>query len=688
MKRLGVSLILLGLSAALVLHAEPEAVAEAVPVPMKKSRFVPDSTTLPSFELTGAIPRTSRLVPRRTDLKDGLDALSTKDGRRALTIRNRMPPSLDRRILTWSIAMSGLSEVSSSEIAAAQRELKGWPGTAAFHINTERALYREAPPAKDVLAAFGETLPETPEGAMLLAKAQIETGNVEGARRTLRKFWFGEALDVATEDRFLKRFSDLLSTADHKTRMDYLMYRGRVAQAKRFSKLGEAQSLYNAWVAVQARSSKADALIAKVDNRWSSDPAYLFLRIERLRQKDRYAEAAKLLAEAPREKDKLVNPGEWWNEQRIVARGLADLGKVRQAYEIVSRHGATEPTDVVDAEFHAGWYALRGLGDEKTAEAHFSRILAVSSGPISVSRAWYWLGRTAEAAGDTAAAQEKFIKAANFPGTFYGQLAAARLKRNVLDIRYPSPTNSERQRFASREAVQAIDRFEQSGHGRRAANLYRALAQQLESPAELALLTTKVERNGDHQLSLQIGKTAYARGIDVPALAFPIGVIPTSADIGGSGTALAYAIARQESAFNPAAVSPADARGLLQILPGTAKGIASRHGLAYSKERLTTDAGYNATLGAHYLGEQISNYRGSYILTFIAYNAGPKRVSEWIARYGDPRGLPIDDVVDWVERIPFPETRNYVQRVMENYQVYKARLGQTASIEKDLRHGR
>ena len=192
----------------------------------------------------------------------------------------------------------------------------------------------------------------------------------------------------------------------------------------------------------------------------------------------------------------------------------------------------------------------------------------------------------------------------------------------------------------------------------------------------------------NHQLSLQIGKIAFNRGIDVAALAFPVGVIPGDANIAGSGKALAYAIARQESAFNPAAVSPANARGLLQLLPGTAQGVAKRYGLAYSRDRLTSDAAYNATLGAHYLGEQIAEFGGSYILTFIAYNAGPRRVPQWIDRFGDPRGKPIDEVVDWVEMIPFTETRNYVQRVMENYQVYKTRLGQKADIVEDLRLGR
>ncbi|RVH95963.1 lytic transglycosylase domain-containing protein, partial [Sinorhizobium meliloti] len=291
-------------------------------------------------------------------------------------------------------------------------------------------------------------------------------------------------------------------------------------------------------------------------------------------------------------------------------------------------------------------------------------------------------------AGGPGDAREYFTNAARYPATFYGQLAAARLGQAKLDMSYPSPTQEDRIRLEGREAVKAIGRLEAAGHGWRAESLYRALAEELTSPGELAILAERAEKSGNHQLSLQIGKIAFGRGIEVAALAFPIGVIPPSADIDGAGKALAYAIARQESAFNPAAISVANARGLLQLLPGTAKGVASRYGLAYSKDRLTSDAGYNATLGAHYLGEQIDSFGGSYILTFIAYNAGPRRVPDWLARYGDPRGKPIDEVVDWIERIPFEETRNYVQRVMENYQVYKSRLGQDTDIVADLRLGR
>ncbi len=662
---------------------------ESIPVPtVKPLGFAPTKAMHPSFETTGAIPRGDRLAAVNPQLKAGLDVLSDRDGAEAIAIRNRMPDSLDRHMLTWSIAMSGLRDVPATEIAAAQRQLNGWPGLKSFRANSEKALFRENPAPSAVLAAFGDTAPETTEGTMLLARAQLASGDKAKATSLIRNLWHGDALDEAAEDKIMAEFAGLLTIADHRARMDYLMYRERASQAKRFSTLGEAQSLYKAWAGLISRAKSVDALIAGVDKSWSKDPALLFIQIENLRRKQDYEAAAKLLEQMPRDRKTLVNGRAWWDEQRIIARGLADLGKYREAYRIVSGHVATEATDIADAEFHAGWYALRDLNDPKTASRHFARILEVSNRPLSASRAWYWLGRASEAADDGKAA-EHFSRAAQHSSTFYGQLAAARIDKPGIEIPYPHPSSADRQRFEGREAIQAIARYEAAGHGWRAQSLYRALADQLDSPGELALLSARAEKSeGGHQLSLQIGKTAYARGIDVPALAFPVGVIPPSANIAGSGKALAYAIARQESAFNPAAVSPANARGLLQLLPSTAKGVAARHGIAYQPEKLTRDPGFNATLGAHYLGEQIDAFGGSYILTFIAYNAGPRKVPEWIERYGDPRGKSIDEVVDWIERIPFPETRNYVMRVMENYQVYKSRLGQKTDIVHDLRFGR
>jgi len=658
------------------------------PRPRSKPQALAKTNRSPSQDVTGSIVSASAAVPVNSNLKAGLDALSNKDAGRAIAARDAMAKgTLDRHILTWAIAVSGQKGVPSFEIAEAQQELKGWPGLGALRANSERALYRENPPSSDVLSAFGTTRPETADGTIILARALQANGDKTAAAKLLRGLWSKDALDKATETKILVEFPSLLTTADHKRRMEMLLYRDRQDQAARFSDLGKAQSLYRAWVAVAKKARNAAALIAAVDPSWAKEPAYLFIRVEYLRKQEKYEAAAKLLAGLPKDKDALVNAAEWWVEQRIISRGLLDQGKFKAAYRIAANHVATDPADIVDAEFHAGWYALRGLEDAATAARHFQRILQASNRPISVSRAWYWLGRAAEA-GAPGNADKYYAKAATLPGTFYGQLAAARLGQKSLNVAYPSPSADDRSRFESREAVRAIVRLEAAGHGWRADSLYRALAEELTSPGELAILSTRAEKTGGHQLSLQVGKLAFGRGIDVAALAFPIGVIPATANISGSGKALAYAIARQESAFNPTAISPANARGLLQILPGTAKGVAGRLGLAYSKERLTTDTAYNATLGAQYLGEQIDDFGGSYILTFIAYNAGPRRVPEWIGRFGDPRGKSIDDVVDWIERIPFAETRNYVQRVMENYQVYKSRLGQTADIVHDLRMGR
>lgn len=631
---------------------------------------------------------TTASQPASYALKTGLQALGERNAGLSRSIRDAMPPNtLDRHILTWAIALSGQQDVPSAEIADAATELKGWPGLTSLPRLFESALFFEKPPAPKVLTIFSNKQPETTKGAITLVRALMASGDVKRARTTASNFWRTVNMDDREAAIFLNEFDSLLTKADHFRRMEMLLYRDHVNDAKELSKKAEAQSLYRAWSAVIRNPAKAAAAIDTVDRSWHETPAYLYLRVRQLRELERNKEAAALLAKMPRDRTALVDPDEWWVEARVVSRGLYEEGDAKGAYKLAAAHLAKSPEEVAEAEFHAGWYALRGLKDAKTAAKHFSAILSVATGQISTARAHYWLGRAAEArAGGKPS--EHYARAAKYPSTFYGQLASAKLDRKSLDITYPTPTQQDRARLAGREAVQAIRKLEDAGSEWRADMLYRALAGELDSPGELAILAAMAEKRGEHQLSLQVGKIAWNRGLDVAALAYPLGAVPTGANIHGSGKALAYSIARQESAFNKAAVSPANARGLLQILPGTAKGVAARHGLPYSKDRLTTDAGYNATLGAHFLGEQISDFGGSYILTFIAYNAGPSRVPQWIGRFGDPRGRPLDEVIDWIEMIPFTETRHYVQRIIENYQVYKARLGQSGSIERDLRFGR
>ncbi|WP_246710723.1 lytic transglycosylase domain-containing protein [Mesorhizobium sp. RMAD-H1] len=622
------------------------------------------------------------------DLKTGLDALYDKDTQRAIAIRNGMPRhSLDRHILTWAIGLSGMDGISSADIAAAAEELPGWPGMAALRRNSERALYRENSPAQAVIKAFGNTKPQTTEGMIVLARAYISEGNSAKARQVLAPSWRTEKLDSDDERLILREFGQVLTRDDHLQRMLRMLYANRIQSAGRVATLANAESLYDAFAAVARKAPDAGKKLAAVHSSWRSNPAYMFAQIQYLRRQERYSDAAELMLKAPRDPATLVDPDAWWVERRILSRELLDIGKPETAYRLAAAHAAETPALAAEAEFHAGWYALRSLKDPKTAHRHFARIAEISSRPISASRAYYWLGRAAEA-GAGGDAKAHYRRAAHYGTTFYGQLAAAKLGEKQLEIPYPKPTEEERARFERREAVQAIRRLESIGYGARAEILYRDLAQELDNTGELALLAVMAERKGNHYLALRVGKTAALRGLDVGALSHPIGAIPDSADIKGAGKALAYAIARQESEFNVSAVSSAGARGLLQLLPTTAKEVAQRAGMSYSKPRLTTDAAYNATLGSHFLGEQIDRFDGSYILTFAGYNAGPRRASEWMAKYGDPRGKPIDEVVDWIERIPYTETRNYVQRVMENYEVYKARLYGKMDIVKDLMEGR
>ena len=236
--------------------------------------------------------------------------------------------------------------------------------------------------------------------------------------------------------------------------------------------------------------------------------------------------------------------------------------------------------------------------------------------------------------------------------------------------------------------VQAIQRFSAAGYDDRAQAFYMQLADTLTNPSEIALLAQMAEKSGKHQIALQIGKKAYVRGLPVETLAFPIAAIPRSVKTTSIEKSIVYAIARQESAFNPAAVSRAGALGLLQLMPATAKMVAKSTGVPFNAKRLTSDPGYNATLGAAHLADLVGDFNGSYIMSFAAYNAGKSRVMQWVAQYGDPRD-PNVDAIDWIERIPFTETRNYVQRCTENLQVYRARLGEPALvINQDLHRGR
>ncbi|HVY20184.1 MAG TPA: lytic transglycosylase domain-containing protein [Bauldia sp.] len=623
-------------------------------------------------------------------LRLAVKLLENNDPGAATLAAYALPDKVDIKIVNWLIATGGYAGVSSAAIADLQKKLADWPNQALMRIRYEQALAREQPAPDAVIRAFPTGRASSADGKMLLANAYLSVGRRDDAAKVIRAYWREENFAEATEKKLLASFAGMLRPADHKYRMDRLFYAGRAADALRvapFLDKGE-QALAKAMALVVRESSKAGPALDALPAGARRDTIYTFGRIQVLRRAGKIDDAAKLLAAAPRDAATLVDPDAWWVERRLISRALIELNNPRLAYTIAANHAAESPTFQAEAEFHAGWYALEYLHNPAMARDHFAAIAALSKMPLSLSRAQYWLGRTAEAAGDPKTARAQYANAAVFRTTFYGQLAAARIGGGPLAIGAPPAANATtRATFASRELVIAIRHLTAVGYDSQAAVLYRHLAETLSDPGEIALLAGMAEDSGNHQLALQIGKTAAVRGLPVEALAFPTAAIPASAKTPSVERPVVFAIARQESAFNPGAISSAGARGLLQLMPATAKQVAKDVGLPYSKARLTADPGYNATLGAAHLGDLVDTFGGSYVMTFAAYNAGASRVAQWVKDHGDPRD-PNVDVVNWIELIPFTETRNYVQRIIENLQVYRARLGSPAlRIEADLRRG-
>ena len=599
--------------------------------------------------------------------------------------------SLEHKVLSWAIAMDGRG-VDAVVLNTISHQLSYWPGSRTMRENVERAIVKTSN-AKVVQTAFKNVSPESAAASLALALANKAAGKNKAARRAIAPLWRQSKLSAAQEKSILKQFGSILTRSDHRARRagGIPAFKGqRFSGAQRIAcVMPVLHELSMQELQLNANNGPAKSRLAKVPASQKSDPGYLFSKARWLRHQNQTSAAAKVLLSVSAKKIHENAADSIWIEQRILASDLLEANSPRTAYRLAARNVAKSTTRRMDSEFFAGWIALRKLNDPRTAARHFKRILKLASTPLSKSRGLYWRGRALEKSGKLKESKQYYTAAAKFDTTFYGQLSAEKLGRSSLRIAKSRPTRRDRSRFPRYELVQAISKLESAGFGNRARIFYRHLARNLKHPGELALLAARAERRRDYQLSLQIGKQAFSRGFSVDTLAWPLGAIPQNTKTSGAGLPLAYAVARQESTFQIDARSSANALGLLQLLPKTAKQTARSIGIKYSKNKLVTDASYNARLGTAFLKQQMDRFGGSFILTFVAYNAGPSRADQWVKRYGDPRGRSVEFAVDWVEQIPFSETRNYVQRVMENYQVYKNRIkGSHLSIGKDLRAGR
>lgn len=593
----------------------------------------------------------------------------------ALILKSKLTQPGAVALTDW-FAIQGGIPIGFDRIEAFRRSYPEWPDTAQLRRRAEEAMLAERRPVSEVRAYFSRQKPVTPSGRIALAFALKTDGLEDEANALIRHVWREDTFGAETESRILDRFGTTLTEADHRFRMERLLLKENWGAAQRAAGYAgkDYPTLVKARMGIYQGKKKAEKAFAAVPAALRTDASYIFSRALYLRRSNKLVEAAEIMAKAPRDHEQRVDGDEWWAEQRLIARTLLDKGNAKAAYEVASHHAAESPAQQIEAEFHAGWIALRFLNDPAAASRHFATIAKTASTPISISRVAYWQARAAEAAGAHEDARIFFQRAADLPTTYYGQLASAKLGRKVsLRVVDPLPED-ERKAFEGLAPVQSVKLLQQIGEEELALRLFTDLAQSLSDPGQLDALAALASEQQNPRAVLAVGKIALQRGFPLDSHAYPLDAIPEFQPVGDAvEPAMVYAIARQESAFNPRAVSSAGARGLMQLMPATAKRTAQRFGVGFDLERLVRDPSYNAKLGSAHLGELMEDWKGSYVLAFASYNAGGGNVRKWVNAYGDPRN-PHVDVVDWVERIPFYETRNYVQRVMENLVVYRQRL--------------
>lgn len=652
----------------------------------------PESVGVVDVETTAALPPLAGEIWRAGDVDaDAVKSAVTAYRRGSLRDGDAVAGTIEdrttRALLEWVAIRSGASVIPFSRIDAFLKAHPQFPGTALLRRRAEEMLIAEKKSPAVIRAFLQGHEPVSPAGRIALAQTLKAEGQIDAANALARQSWLQDHLGVPLETIALAAFGPALTAADHRLRAERYIFRGNATAALRNAARVSADYVVLARARLasgRARRPIAPALIAAIPASVKGDLSFSFLQAQQLRREDMPVEAAQALANIPRDPALLGDGDGWWIERRLIARELLDTGDAARGYAVAAGHGAEDAAERIDAEWHAGFIALRFRDQPGIALEHFNEAAKHAETPISVSRAAYWQGRAHEAIGQAAQARAAYERAAEHPIAYYGQLARARLGLPDLPLRRTDAAGLQHL-----PGYRGVALLYQIGERDLAVRLLHDLAQQLDATPELEALAAVARREGDTRALLALGKGALQRGFPLDAAAFPITGVPEFPVLGDPmERAIVHAIARQESAFDPTATSHAGARGLMQMMPATARETARRANLPFDWPRLGRDALYSAQMGAAHLNDLLKEWRGSYILTFAAYNAGSGNVRKWIAAYGDPR-KPEVDAVDWVERIPFYETRNYVQRVMENVQVYRQRLNQRTAylIDHDLKRG-
>lgn len=577
---------------------------------------------------------------------------------------------LSKDLIEWMRLRAGAGKLGDFEGFLARHP--DWPGLALMREKGEQAVLRSTDPNR-VLAYFADQSPRSPDGSLALVKAYLAFGRAADAETEAIRAWTELEFTAPEEDALLVLMPDALSVA-HEVRLDRVLWADRVPEATRMLPRvgGDWRALATARMALRAMQGNASTLVDAVPKSLSDDAGLAFERFLWRMKRDRTADATALILDRSETAAGLGNPSMWGERRATLARALMRAGEPRDAYKVAARNQLFEGQDYADLEFLAGFIALRKLGDADTALKHFSNLKAAVKTPISLSRAAYWQGRAYQAKGENKSAKTAYSEAAQNQTAYYGLLAAERLgltlDKSLLSDNRPSDWRDAS--FAGSSVFQAARLLVRAGDRSLGKRFLLHLAESLSAGELDQLADYALEANEPH-IAVLIGKQSAERGIILPRAYFPLtDMVPDNLPI---SRALALSISRRESEFDAAVISPAGARGLMQVMPGTAKQIAPAAGLPYEPGKLTSDPAYNVALGSTYLRKLIEEFGPAVALVASGYNAGPGRPRRWIGEFGDPRRADVD-AVDWVETIPFTETRTYVMRVAESLVIYRAKL--------------
>ncbi len=555
---------------------------------------------------------------------------------------------------------------------------RDWPNQRGLQARAEEAMPADSMQPDQVIAWFQGRDPVSGEGMVKLGDAYLRRSQEANGKSWIKKGWVNGNFSLERMSAIAARHGSLLNSDDHKSRASRLVWAGEYGQANAMTNWvgADVSALISARIKLRQAARDADGAYNRVPSSLKGDPGLLFDRARWLRKRDRDDEARPLLITASvnlNEPPPVVE--EWWTERNYQTREALDAGNVQQAYQLAAGHDMRKDAGVpyAEAEFLAGWISLQYLRKPDPAYDHFLRLREGVTAPISVARAHYWAGRAADKAGRTAESQRQYALAANFPMTYYGQLAASVVNpRANLDLPLARSTStSTKQAFMDASMMQAMQALADVGAEGLLRTFALAAAETYTDRDQFVLLTNFLRSLNQPALALRVAKRGLQKNVAVYDIAYPTMSVPAYR---GNGTppetALVLGLTRQESEFDAEAMSSVGARGLMQLMPATAKLTARRHGVSYGDKSDLLTPSVNMQLGMAHVSDLLSDLGGSYVLAIASYNAGQGRINQWVSTYGDPRSTNAD-MIDWIERIPFSETRNYVQRVLENTQIYR-----------------